>query len=207
MAGDPLETEKTASQPQAPELLAPPDNAIIECGKRKVGNVTLQWQGKEDDAAYHAQLSEDMEFTVWIHDQKPVLGTEMEYPDLPPGNYFWRISSIDENHVEGPPSQVRKFVVQASQSDDVPAPEIDTTPPRLKLEKPSVHGRFVIVTGTTEKTASVWVNGQITVLDTNTGKFVYVASMTSDGIHSIHVLVRDAAGNPSRESLLVEIKE
>lgn len=203
--GDPSKGTDGLLQP--PRLVIPEDGVTLEAGPDGTAHVTLKWQAVPNAAAYHLEFAEDAQFTLWITDLKPMPACEAAYPDLPPGTYFWRVTAIDVAHREGIRSPIHQFEVEPVRSiNPAPAP-IDDTPPKLDLERPSVHGRFVIIKGTSEISASIWVNGQYAFMDHDSGKFVFVASMPGAGTHSIHVLAIDPAGHRSRKSVSVKIVE
>jgi len=191
--------------PDPPRLLTPSNFEKIEENPAGSTSVVLGWESIDPTASYHIELSPNILFTEWIHEDERYFRNQIEYGNLTGGVYFWRVSSIDADTVEGAPSEVYQFQIGKELISKVKA--VDTKPPTLKIDEVSISGYIVIITGKTERTASVQVEGQKAISDPATGAFSFVASMPSAGVHTILVVATDPAGNRTHEELQVEIKD
>lgn len=191
--------------PPPPVLLRPDNFEKYDVNPQGTATVLLGWRAVDPTASYHVELSPNILFTEWAVDEKRYFRNQIEFPQLTSGVYFWRVASIDSNNVEGAPSEVRQFQIGKELISDVRT--IDTKPPNLSIKSVSVHGYYVIITGKTEKTASVTVDGQKAVLDGHTGEFNFTANMPGVGIHRIQVVAEDPAGNRTVRQVPVEIQD
>ncbi len=202
---DELALGELVDLPPPPKLARPSNYAEIDEGETGATPVVLGWSAIDPTASYHIELSPNILFTEWIHEDQRYFRNQIEYPNLPPGVYFWRVASIDSDNVEGAPSNVWQF--QIGKELITSARSVDNKPPVLSINDVSIHGYLVIITGRTEKTATVQVDGQKAILDINNGTFSYTANMKKAGIHKINIIAMDPAGNRSHVEKLVEIKD
>ncbi|MCB1050579.1 MAG: hypothetical protein KDC71_08250 [Acidobacteria bacterium] len=190
--------------PPAPKLVRPENFSKVEIQGQEVA-VTLGWTAVDPTASYHVELSPNILFTEWIHENEKYFRNQIEYANLKPGVYFWRVSSINNENLEGAPSDTWQFQIGEALVSEMRT--VDNKPPKLEVDKVSVHGFIVIITGRTEKTATVQVDGERAIMDLETGKFNFTASMDGQGIHKIHVVATDPAGNRTHKEVSVNIKE
>jgi len=191
--------------PLPPTLLTPDNFKKFEIENDEQTPILLGWQSPESTASYHIELSPNILFTEHNYENIRYFRNQIEFTNLTEGVYFWRISSVDSKHVEGPPSDVFQFQIGQELISSMAA--VDTRPPSLKIDDISVYGYTVLVSGKTEKTAYVTVNGKKAILDGNSGKFNYAMNLPSKGVHQITIVAKDRAGNKSREERAVSIDE
>ena len=191
--------------PPAPELNSPDNFAEFFSNQNGFALVSLAWSRKEKAQNYRVQLSTNHFFTSMVRDRPFFPGTQMEFPDLTNGTYFWRVISMDANDREGMPSAARRFqIVEPKTRSDQP---VDGEPPHLRISKTQVQGYMYIIQGNSEKDATVWVNNEKAILDDFTGDFIFTASFPVVGVHEVSIVAMDRAGNRTFEKVLVEIVE
>ena len=66
--------------------------------------VKLEWTASADAQRYHAQVAADAGFTQILHDAPQLTATELSQ-SLPPGDYVWRVATIDASGDHGPFSE------------------------------------------------------------------------------------------------------
>jgi len=191
--------------PLPPKLLTPDNFKKFEMDSDQPVPILLGWQAPESTASYHVELSPNILFTEHNYEKNRYFRNTIEFTNLTEGVYFWRVSSIDSTHVEGPPSDVFQFQIGQELISSMVA--VDTRPPTMKVTDVSVYGYTVIVSGKTEKSAYVTINGKKALLDPNTGKFNYAMNMPSEGVHQILIVAKDPAGNKTKEERTVLIDE
>lgn len=92
-----------AARPEAPLALAP------QAGQRVRGDsVTMRWAQPHGVAGYRLQLAANAEFEPVLVDL-PALNEAEARIDLPPGDYFWRLASIDSKGHQGPVGPTQGF--------------------------------------------------------------------------------------------------
>lgn len=92
-----------AARPEAPLVLAP------QAGQRVRGDsANLRWARPQGVVGYRLQLAENAEFEPLLIDQDD-LDTAEKRVDLPPGQYFWRLASIDASGHQGPVGPTLSF--------------------------------------------------------------------------------------------------
>jgi len=137
---------------------------------------------------YHLQISKDIEFKNIVVDEikeiKQELKLALDKEKLKDGQYYYRVSYIDELGFESKFSPVRSFI-------------IDTTPPEIEILKPEeneeIIDEFIYIEGKTEPGVYLTVNDK-EILPDETGKFE-TALMSKKGKNTIVFLAKDKAGN------------
>lgn len=194
-----------ADLPPAPELNSPDNFAEYFSNQNGFALVSLSWTRQEKATNYRVQVSTNNFFTSLIRDRPFFPGTNMSFPDLTNGTYFWRVISSDAKDQEGMPSAVRSFqILEPKASSGNP---VDSKPPHLKISKTQVQGYMYIIQGNSEKDATVWVNNEKAILDDYTGNFIFTASFPVAGVHEVSIVAMDRAGNRTFEKVFVEIVE
>lgn len=203
--GDDHSLSDLVELPPPPQLVRPEKFAKFKEAPDGTASVILGWRAVDPTASYRVELSPNILFTEFILEEDRYFRNQIEFPNLSSGVYFWRVASTNSANVTGAPSEVWQFQIGKELISSIKA--VDTKPPFLTVQRPSIHGYLVIVTGKSETTATVQVDGQKAILDTNTGEFSYTANMPGAGIHTIHVVAEDPAGNRTHKEILVEIKD
>ncbi len=103
--------EELAPLPPPPgRLLAPADSAVI------VGPISEQefvWSIVDAARSYHLEVSADRNFYRVIRDLY-LEDNRYLFDRIPPGSYYWRVSSISERGLEGRFSPVGYFIYNES---------------------------------------------------------------------------------------------
>ncbi len=189
--------------PDPPQLLAPQSNASFDL--RKVREVTLEWRGRADTETAHVQISRSRRFsddTVEI-DSPPLARDSARVRLVAPGTYFWRAALVSDSDVRSEWSEARRMRVYSSLDRAILA---DRTAPILTLLPTQQLGAMFIIQGQTEAGASVTVNGEYVVIDSD-GRFRKTVEIPREGWNNIEVVATDPAGNKTRraERVFVEV--
>ena len=98
--------------PAAPAQLLSPENRQVLEGDLAMYN--FAWSSVEGAVRYHLEVSADAEFKQLV-DETWVDGTSaqvqsMDFSDLEPGTYFWRVSALDAQNYESAWSEASHFI-------------------------------------------------------------------------------------------------
>lgn len=98
--------------PEAPAQLLSPENRQVLEGDLAMYN--FAWSAVANAVRYHLEVSADAEFKQLV-DETWVDGTSaqvqsMDFSDLEPGTYFWRVSALDAQSYESAWSQTSHFI-------------------------------------------------------------------------------------------------
>ena len=75
--------------------------------------LTFKWKLEKKAASYQLQIATDIQFSNLIVDQISTKNTlTIEEGIIQDGDYFWRITAIDENKNKGKPSEAREFSIE-----------------------------------------------------------------------------------------------
>ena len=96
------------ARPQPPLISAP-----VAKGKVRSKEVEFKWGDNPEAEVYHLQVARDAGFKSVVHENKLVKGASLEVPNLPPGDYFWRVASIRKDGDRGPYGDVSGFALLA----------------------------------------------------------------------------------------------
>ncbi|MBI5495058.1 MAG: hypothetical protein HY904_08515 [Deltaproteobacteria bacterium] len=179
-----------AGTPAVPRPPAPSPEPICRCPPSgSVATVRFRWKGR---ARRRLQVAEDGTFGSIVAD-RVVAAAAMELR-LPTGNYHWRWAP----HAGWTPdvrwSEVRRVFVRCD--DQPPALHVVSPMPRTFATRPAVT-----LEGTTDRGASVWLNGRALDVDA-TGAFVVHLGLRP-GTNELHLEARDSAGNETHRALVV----
>jgi len=154
-------------------------------------SVDLAWAGPEGAGGYWLEIGADQSFeTMLVSEfglQKPAYRAEQ----LPPGDYYWRVSALDAFGLPGERSAPWRFTVA-----------IDKVAPFLRIDAPEEgaieRDAALDVRGETEPGAAVAVNGH-PVEVTAAGRFAGPVT-ASEGDNRVEIVATDPAGNVTRLS-------
>ncbi len=98
--------------PEAPSQLLAPENRQVLEGELAMYN--FAWSSAANAVRYHIEVSADAEFKQLV-DETWVDGTSaqvqsMDFSDIEPGTYFWRVSTLDAQSYESAWSQASHFI-------------------------------------------------------------------------------------------------
>jgi hypothetical protein len=142
--------------PVVPTLLAPPHQAEISYPDLARATTLLAWKPVTGAAAYHVMVDYSPYFNRPLVDRTGWRETSMELRGLDVGKYYWRVSSLDKEGVEGNFSDFARFTVGRPSG----AGKGEGPPPMLVVEPLDIRANIVQVKGRTEPGAAVTVNGQ-----------------------------------------------
>lgn len=106
------EPEAPHPLPEVPAQLLSPENRQVLEGDLAMYN--FAWSAVEGAARYHVEVAADAEFKQLV-DETWVDGTSaqvqsMDFSDLEPGTYFWRVSALDAESYESAWSETSHFI-------------------------------------------------------------------------------------------------
>lgn len=164
----------------APVALLPPP-ALVQPGKvQDAKDVAFEIVPSDKARAYRVQIARDADLFDLIRDQR-VSEPRASFDDLPDGNYFVRIASIDDNGLEGLPQiyafERRQFSLDASAGQRAGSRDFEFR--WLASSRPGVETRFRFVLAATEDLRAPIVDrtdlaaGQIAVSDLQPGVYYW----------------------------------
>ena len=174
----------------APVTLSTPADGELYPYRSLPPRVRLSWEPQPGALEYHLQIASDGNFHELLVD-KIVGRPEFTHGNLRDGDYFWRISSLN-NAGEGRFGTYRRFRLQQDQS-----------PPLLEVEFPPVVARrqHAEILGRSEPESRLYISGNEIVLDRE-GRFQHNLPLKR-GINVVVVEAVDRAGNISYRSQLI----
>jgi hypothetical protein len=197
------------SEPQdlvpSPQPLSPVRASKFEANKNGFATVALRWEGSSGNR-YNVQLSEDPLFVKLVENKLSYGGTRLELPSLKPGNYFWRVFCVGSNGLEGASSQVLQFEVLSDEGKER-LTNTAATPPKLKITRQLVQGHMAIIHGSTDRDATVKMNGEMALVNKEDGTFNHVLKLPGFGLHSVDVVVESSSGAIAFKKLSFEVKD
>jgi hypothetical protein len=168
----------------APDPLAPADNGPVY-----VTEPEISWGPVDGAAGYWLEVAGDQRFDKIVANGFGLDGTRDKVGPLAVGEYYWRVSALDQFGLPGARSPVHRFRV---------AP--DDTPPFLKIDDPAdgviVRKAAVDVTGESEAGATLTLNGTPVPVGKD-GRFA-VAFTAAEGANKLTLVATDPAGNETR---------
>jgi hypothetical protein len=175
--------------PGVPRLVSPPDQRIFIYEDPASATTRLAWDRVPGVKRYHLLISDRYLFTNALYDAVRA-ETDVVIDGVTPGEYYWKVAAVSASGVEGPFSPTREFRVTTQTIRD----SGDTTPPRLELTDLVQTGAMLIINGSTEPGAQVWVdNEKVDVSDD--GTFYTVLRLRKEGTNVLKIVAQDAAGN------------
>jgi len=178
--------------PQPPVLTSPADEEIFPF-RNIPPRLSFVWSGTRDVQGYHFILAGDSRFKEIIHESS-VDGNRFAHGNLKPGNYFWRVSSVNSAG-EGMFSRTRHFqLIQ------------DLEPPVLVVNYPDTgeEGDKFELRGKTDPDARIFVGG-LPVETDERGEFVYNLFFER-GFNVIVVESVDKVGNVAYFSRVINVE-
>jgi ferric-dicitrate binding protein FerR (iron transport regulator) len=148
--------------------------------------VTFEWAAVTGANRYHLIVATDRYFTNVVYESSRIQGTRTRIPELRPGMYYWRVSSIDRQGNESLSSRFSVFrLIQ------------DQTPPYFTMSDPIVldarGGGRTYLAGAVEPGSRLTVNGVPAPLGPD-GSFRLFTSYSGE-MSSLDIEAVDSAGN------------
>lgn len=189
--------------PEPPALFSPASGHIVNLDE--TDRLSVAWRAVPGAPSYVLQVSRSRLFKAGTVDLEtsPRTTTQASLRILLPGAYFWRVAALGEGGVRSEWSAARSFRA----SHGVRMEElIDTTPPRLEVQRATQMGNLVLIQGITEPGATVTVHGEGVEVSSD-GRFNKTVAINQEGRTTIVIRATDPAGNVTehRETVLVEV--
>ncbi len=180
--------------PNPPLPLEPLNNAGFELHGNPV--INLRWRKAAEGQTVHLQVSRSPHFLdgqVDV-DAATLSRDSARLKAVAAGTYYWRLATVAGASLRSEWSQVRRFQVYRSRSQQLPE---DRTPPTLEL-KAVQHGQVFIIEGQTEVGATITINGEEVGVDRD-GRFRKTMEATQVGVNDVAVVATDPAGNRTEQ--------
>jgi hypothetical protein len=142
--------------PPPPTLRAPSHQAEITYPDPSRATTLLVWAPVPGAAAYHVMLDYSPHFNRPLLDRARYPDTSVELQGLDVGKFYWKVSAVGKDDVEGPFSAFARFTVTRPAA----AAAGSGPPPPLVVPALEARGNIVQVKGRTEPGANVTVNSQ-----------------------------------------------
>jgi hypothetical protein len=143
----------TLSLPTVPVLTAPPNQTEVAYPDLAQGVTLLVWNSVPGASRYRVLVDFSPAFARPLYDRLGVRTTQLELRALDAGSYFWKVSALDANGVEGNFSDPWRFALTKAAQSTAPAPPLVFDTAELKSNVLHVHGR-------TEAGTSLSLNGE-----------------------------------------------
>ena len=167
-----------------PDLLAPLNMQPLIEPDPKQAKITFEWKAVPDAVDYALKISPTASFNTVAKEQH-VAGTSFEVTGLDPGEYFWNVVAIGPGKKESEASDTYKFtVVTQGKSADM----------LLEVDETVLHGKVVEITGHTEPSAALIINGNNVAGIKPDGHFSYFTEPLSTGSHTIVITGQNRRG-------------
>jgi hypothetical protein len=144
------------SLPPPPALRAPSHQAEITYPDPSRATTLLVWAPVPGAVGYHVMLDYSPHFNRPLLDRTKYPDTSVELQGLDVGKFYWKVSAVGKESVEGPFSAFAKFTVTRPPA----AAAGSGPPPPLQVPALEARGNIVQVKGRTEPGANVTVNSQ-----------------------------------------------
>jgi hypothetical protein len=186
--------ERATVTPSAPitkmQVLAPPELdqplnlAPIIVADPKRDPVHFSWKPVATATAYDFMASSTAMFNHLVVDRKTTTES-IDITGLAPGEYFWRVRAIDAKNAVSDPSDAFKFTLVVQGKEQEMLLEVDDT---------QIEGSVVEVTGRTEPSAALIINGEQVADIQADGRFRYFTQPMSRGSHEIVITGQNRRG-------------
>ncbi|HYN01294.1 MAG TPA: FecR domain-containing protein [Vicinamibacteria bacterium] len=154
----------TLHLPPPPTLIAPTAKARLPLVAPPDASARLSWNAVQNGVTYHVAMDYNVTQANLLLsaalDEPGVAGTSHDLKGLSLGRYFWRVSAVNKDGLEGAFSRVSSFAVVEPESPPQPTPTPGVAPPVLVLQAlDEVAPGVVHVGGRTDPGATLLVNG------------------------------------------------
>jgi hypothetical protein len=151
--------------PPPPTLVAPASKSQLPLVAPPGASATLSWNEVKNGVTYRVAMDYNVTQANLLLsaalDEPGITATRHDLKGLNLGRYFWRVSAVNKDGLEGAFSRVAFFAVVPPQAPQpAPTPEAGAQPPALLLQAlDEVAPGIVHVGGRTDPGATVTVNG------------------------------------------------
>ncbi len=187
---------KTPQSILEPVTLISPEEGSLFYYRDFPPELIFAWSTQEEGVLYHLQIGKEFSFRERVLDET-ISKPSFLHGNLKAGTYFWRVSPLDADRVEGQWSEAREIKVVQNR-----------LPPSLKVVFPEadqvINQEAIWVKGESDQQARVYVNGKKIVKD-STGRFKEKVQLKK-GVNLILVESVDQAGNVSFQKRVISRK-
>lgn len=183
-AANTLSAPEAVVLPDPPALVFPAAKAKISAlveGTAGTATVRLGWKPVAAAAAYTVQVARDAGFATIATTSEVKDATEHPFAAPEPGEYHWRVTTVDANEISSVPSPARSFRVSFAKPKPTrtpPRPRPSPLPVVKKYELEGLAGEPLLVNGKVKKDVlKVSVNGVKAKLDQNGNYEVSLANL------------------------------
>ncbi len=183
-----------------PDLIEPSNLKQIASPDLSKELVYIAWRQVEGAKSFRLLVSPTPLFST------PLVDFHMSGKDLSVrvaglivGTYFWKAYAVDQNGIEGRPSEVRRFRIIAQ---DQRVQKFDVVPPALTVDEPRLSGNIALMRGRTEPGALLTINGEQVDVESD-GSFFHPAILPHSGQNELVVIAQDASGNENKITKVV----
>jgi len=178
-----------------PELDQPLNLQPIIVADPKHDPIHFSWKPSATAKEYDFQASTTTSFNHIVIEKK-IPATGIDITGLDPGDYFWRVSAIDEKGSVSEESDPYKFTLVAQGKEQEMLLDVDGT---------QLHGNVVEVMGRTEPGAALIINGAEVADIKPDGTFRYFTEAMTRGSHEIVITGQNRRGGTAIKRVEVVI--
>lgn len=192
--GTSVEPERPPAPPEpllpAPRLGEPAGDAQAACA-----NPVFSWEPVAEAASYGVEICRDAACAELVERVTDGAETSWRAPDLPTGDYHWRVTARARSGLDGYPSEPRKVSIRSEAADrGAPTGSIRVVGPRIRVGERTFHAprtRLEIETADEASGVAKWQPRA-------DGREVSPADLSgpwADGEHRVSGTVLDRCGN------------
>lgn len=178
------------SLPGRPTLGQPADQSQIDF--RSTSRLALRWRPVSRATRYALQVSRNQLFADTVVSSDTLRRTSATLDIRGEGVFYWQVAGISSDGSYGPWSEPRQFRIASLEGGS----QDDSTPPMLEIEEIQTFGKRVLVSGVTERGATVRVNGESVTVQVD-GTFYKTIEMNQVGFAFLEVVATDPWQNPT----------
>lgn len=173
--------------PAPPQLYSPRMSEVYPTPDPRRYSITLEWGPIHPEHFYRISVSDQPGFQK-ILSQAHVKGLgHHTVTGLPYGNYFWKVTPIDANGVEGFASSIASFAIRPERVNRAQSVKLD-------IQKIVVLGSILEVIGKTDPDNYLSINGKIVLIEKD-GTFKHFTDpFENTTTASLEFLVKDYSG-------------
>jgi hypothetical protein len=178
-----------------PDLLEPLNMYPDIVPDPKQAQIRFEWKPVPEAVEYVLKISSNASFNK-VAAEKRVSGTTTEVTGLDAGDYFWNVVAVSAAKKESEQSDTYKFtlVAQGKGGDML-----------LVVDDTVLHGSVVEITGHTEPSAALIINGNNVAGIKPDGHFSYFTEPLSKGSHTIVITGQNRRGGMKNFSIQIVI--
>jgi hypothetical protein len=178
-----------------PDLLQPLNLEPIIQPDPKQATIHFEWKPVPDAVEYVLKVSSNSAFNK-VAAERHLSGTVAEVTGLDAGDYFWTVMAVGPNKKESDPSDTHKFTLVAQgKSQDM----------FLEVDQPVLHGNVVEISGRTEPSSALIVNGQSVADISPDGHFRYFTDQLAKGSQIIVITGQNRRGGTAIQRVQIVI--